>query len=451
MGLSNSGDGDSANITATIALPAGLTFATPVSGAGPLEVAPRGALAAYMRFSLEGSFSVDDWNCSLSDDSTVATCELPSLGAGDATTLDLDLDPVDDVDLASDAETAFSVTSGEQSVSYSVRTGLEDNEENLHAIYSTEGHVAAQHVGATLLGCDTDTTECRNAMKSVGHAKDASYNNEYWDMRPLNEAGGVTNSAATNLNLPDGAKVTYALLEWSANRGPEDEFEGDQASAWLKVPGTTEYTAISADSVEAATDDSGDVYYRSRVDVTDLVNASGSGSWALADIALVDQEAMSHGKNYYAGFALTVVYEDPSLANSRVALFDGAQWISSEYAADVQFATSGSANVVVGMTAWEGDRVLPLPNVAEASNRVEVDDESFRPRRWNGKNSPADGESDNAADSTAFGGDYANTFGVDAKLFHDAAVTSGVHAVKVSAAGDDFLLSTLSITITGES
>ena len=57
----------------------------------------------------------------------------------------------------------------------------------------------------------------------------------------------------------------------------------------------------------------------------------------------------------------------------------------------------------------------------------------------------------NAADSTAFGGKYGNTLGVDAKLFRPAKVTEGVHTVTARTGGDNFLLSTLTVTITDES
>lgn len=442
MGLANGGEGDATGITASISLPDGLAFSTPASGSGALAVAPRESLATYMRFALDGSFSIGAWNCTLSSDAVTATCDLPELGAGTETSLDLDL-LVGDGDLAPDAETSFSVTSGDQTVTYAVRTGLEDNEENIRVTYATEGQVAAIHVGATLLGCDETITGCSNVMKFVGSSSDSKYNNNNWDMQPLNEAGGATNSASTLLNLPVGSTVKYALLEWSANRGASDTFAGDQSSARLMAPGDTEYADIAADSVDEITDGSGRVYYRARVDVTDLVDAAGSGTWSLADIALPETMADTD-KTYYAGFALTVIYEDPSLSNSRVAIFDGAQWITSDQAADVEFATSANAEVTVGWTAWEGDRAL-------VGDRLEIDGDSFRPRRWNGTNSPADGDSNSAADSTAFGGKHANTLGVDAKLFHAAGVAEGVHTVKVSTAGDNFLLSTLTITIADES
>jgi len=429
-----------------------LTFATPpaVDGGVGTAVFPHERLASYMRFALEGSYSIGDWECTLTGDAVTATCELPALVAGDETSLDLDL--LVNADLAADAVTSFSVTSGEQTVTYSVATGLEDNEESIDSVYATEGQVAAKHVGATLLGCDQTDAGCKGVMNSVGNAGGGMNNND-WAMQPLIEDDGTSNSASTTLTLPEGATVKYALLEWSANRS--DGTDGDAAdalvgamdTALLRLPGASDYIKVTADpadpdSVKTLSKD-GREYYRSRVDVTDLLAADAfSGTWSLADIAL-PATMNDTDKTYYGGFALTVVYEHPTLANSRVAIFDGAQWVTSSEGADVQFATSDEAKVTVGWTAWEGDRGL-------AGDSLDIDGTTFTPLRWNGK-STAVGDSKNAADSTAFGGKYGNTLGVDAKLFRPAEVTEGVHTVTVSTSGDNFLLSTLTVTIADES
>ena len=284
-------------------------------------------------------------------------------------------------------------------------------------------------------------------MGFPGNSTDRKYNNNGQKMVALNEAGGARNSASTTLQLPEGAKVKYALLEWSANRSdgtdadPADALDGDMASARLKAPGAADYVPVTADSVKTLSKD-GREYYRSRLDVTSLVAAAGSGEWSLADIAL-PETSLDTNKTYYGGFALTVVYEDPTLTNSRVAIFDGAQWVTSSESADVQFATSSNANVTVGWTAWEGDRAL-------TGDSLDIDGSKFTPIRWDGA-SKSDGQPTNAADSTAFGGQYANTLGVDAKLFKPREVGEGVHKVTVGSSGDNFLLSTLTVTIADES
>ncbi len=452
MQVSNVGDAAASTLEATIVLPAGLTFSAPAGGAAPLMAVSSQKLSNFVGFALDGEFSSGDWTCTLSADAITADCKLPALAVGADTHLNLGLTIHDDLlaghKLASDAVTSLTVVSGAQTVSYSVRTGLEVNEDGVDDTYSAEGHMAAIHVGATLMGCDTTKQTCRDVMGFPDNSGDGKYNNNGQDMRPLNEAGGVLNSASTTLTLPAGATVKYALLEWSANRSDGtdgdgvDPLSGAMDSARLRVPGASDYIDVTADSVKTISE-GGREYYRSRLDITDLVAAAGSGEWSLADIALPNSRPLlDSDKTYYGGFAITLIYEDPTLANSRVAIFDGAQWVTSSQSADVQFATSSNANVTVGWTAWEADRAL-------TGDSLEIDGSKFTPLRWNGA-SGSDGEATNAADSTAFGGKYANTLGVDAKLFKPRGIGGGVHTVTVGSSGDNYLLSTLTVTITDE-
>ncbi len=436
--VSNTGDADSATLEATIVLPAGLTFSAPAGGAAPLMPVNSDRLSNFLSFGLEGQFSAGDWTCERSTDAATADCTLETLTIGSNTRLDLDL-TITGV-LANDALTSFTVVSGDQNLSYSVLTGIETNEENVDIVYATEGQVAATHVGATLLGCDLTNPACAAIMASSASSTKGEVNNNGWTMEALNEAGGVRNSAATTLTLPAGSIVKYATLEWAANRYTTDAFNGALDSARLRAPGG-EYFDITADSVTQSTDPAGRIYYQSRLNITDLVKANGAGSWALADVALPSTQ-LDPDWTYVGGFAITVVYEDPSLADSRVAIFDGAEWVSANNKSDFTFATTDTANVTVGWTSFEGDRGM-------AGDQLDVDGVPFTPLRWNGT-STAVGQSNNAADATAFGGIHANTMGIDAKMFNRGSVAAGVHAITVRTTGDNFLLSTLTVTISYE-
>ena len=122
-----------------------------------------------------------------------------------------------------------------------------------------------------------------------------------------------------------------------------------------------------------------------------------------------------------------------------MAIFDGAEWISVGNVADFSFATTSRADVTLGWTAFESDRGL-------VGDRVSVDGDTFAPLRWDGHTTSL-GDSGNAADGTAFGGSWANTLGVDAKMFRTGSVPAGNHTVVVESSGDNFLLSTLTVTI----
>ncbi|NTV38756.1 MAG: hypothetical protein HGA51_02190, partial [Demequinaceae bacterium] len=433
--VSNIGDADASTLAATIVLPAGLTFSAPGGGAAPLMAVSSARLGGFLSFGLDGEFSVGDWTCTLSASASEADCTLQTLAFGADTHLDLDLTITGA--LAADARTSFTVVSGDQNLSYTVLTGVETNEEEAEVVYATEGQVAATHVGATLMGCDVLQPGCATVMGNAASSTSGATNNNGWAMRALNEAGGVRNSAATTLTLPEGATVKYATLEWAANRYSADAFDGALTSARLRAPGG-EYVDVTADSVTQSTDPAGRIYYQARLDVTDLVKAKGSGSWALADVAL-SSTRKDTDPTYEGGFAITVVYEDPSLTDSRVAIFDGAQWVSGDQRADFTFATDADANVAIGWTSFEGDRGL-------VGDEIKVDNTAFTPIRWNGLTTSV-GQKTNAADSTAFGGAHANTLGIDAKMFSPEPIAAGIHAITVSTSGDNFLLSTLTVTI----
>ncbi len=436
MSLSNTGDGAADDITAQITLPAGLTFGPPPGGAAALSAFPAQRLAAYMEFATTGAFAAGDWTCTYADGNATADCLLTTLGAGGASRLEL---PVSvGGALAHDASTSFKVASGDQSIDYSVLTGVEQNEEDVDVVYSDEGHLAAMHVGATLMGCDQRDSSCVAVMSSAGSTTNSSANNNSWTMLALNEAGGTSNSSSSMLQLPAGAHVTYASLEWAANRYSTDAFSGPLDAARLRAPGQAQYLDITADSVSQTYDPDGRVYYQARADVTDLVDEFGSGEWSVADVALAATRK-DPNSTYFGGWALTIVYADPTLANSRVALFDGSEWVSTANKADFTFSTNSRAQVTLGWTAWEGDRAL-------IGDRIDVDGDTYAPMRWDGTRSFV-GDSGNAADSTATGGLYANALGVDVKLFRPGTVPAGVHTVTVRSSGDNFLLSTLTVTI----
>jgi hypothetical protein len=370
---------------------------------------------------------------------------MDTLAQGEEASLSLDLNEPGQV--AENAVTRFSVDYGDIAESYSVRTGVEDVEDELDVRYAASGQVSATQVGAPLMSCDLEDNGCGNAMGFAASSTNGQYNNNHWSMVALNEQDGDTrNSAATYLELPDGADVLYASLEWSANRGADDDFESDTAQARLKVPGNSTFDDLTAESTEFSTDGGGQrQYYQSRIDITDLVSEYGSGEWVLADIALSDGRH-DPDPSYYGGFGITVIYSHADLPDSRVALFDGSQWVRTGSHTDFTFVTDERADVTVGWVTWEGDRAIN-------GDHVDINDDNLVPQRWNpGGNwphsaAPSNGESDNAADATAFGSKYANSLGVDAKHFRSMSVEAGTHVLTALTDVDQYLISSMTVTI----
>ncbi|WP_084124825.1 sigma-70 family RNA polymerase sigma factor [Demequina sp. NBRC 110054] len=438
MTLANGGDGAAADVTADITLPDGLAFSTPDAGVGSFSAAAPLQLDDYMTFAADGTFTSGAWECTLTADRTGATCSLESLEPGASTTMDLDVTITGA--LASDAVTTFRVTAGDDVHEYQVRTGLSDASSDLVPAFAISGNVTATQVGAPLLECPSSASHCTTAMQFNGNATNSWLNNNYYAMQPAEGIPGLVGSNVTTLDIPDDATVAYASLEWSASASyGDDEFSGDTSVAQLLLPGATEAVEVSADTVELSDDGHGRAVYQARLDVTDLVKSSGAGDYGLGGTALaVAYDDASSVRDYYAGFALTVVYEEDSLPDASVAIYAGQQWLSGHDSASFDLFASDASDVTVGVVGWSGDR-------GYVGDRLDIDGDTLAPLHWkNGKTST--GDSGNAMDSTAFGFANPNTLGVDAKPFRAKSVGEGLHTLTARTDVDTYLLSTVSIT-----
>ncbi|MFV0285857.1 MAG: hypothetical protein ACK5IM_05620, partial [Demequina sp.] len=463
MDILNAGDADAEDVTATIALPEGLTFTS--TGSATRFASPAvDALAVRLAPSLAEPFTLDGWLCALSTDARVLTCDTASVGAGAGAGLNLAV-AVDSDALDDDASTTFTVDAGDQHVTYSVATGVASDvdSDGLAPTYTGEGGVGATQVGGTLMGCTTGGVwsvitdphnYCKNVMQQTANGDQRKYNNNAYFMVPLNEHGGDTSSGVTELTLPEGATVTRATLEWSANRPTGSTWSRSTDNASFKVPGAT-YETVEADRVTDVTR-SGRTYYLASADVTSLVASAGEGEYSVADIALARGLG---GFNLYGGFTLTVIYDDPSADDdTTITVLEGPHWADDSAPVVIPFHLARDQYVTASWTAYETDRGF-INDQVRISDKDEIGGRALRPERERGN-----GDSGNAADSTAFGSPYANTLGIDAKPFEPALITKGKHNVVVTTtrsdeqdddgttsaffgSGDDFLIGTIVVTL----
>jgi len=164
--------------------------------------------------------------------------------------------------------------------------------------------------------------------------------------------------------------------------------------------------------------------------VTDLVQQFGGGAWALADIAVTN--GLTDGDpSYFAGFALTAVYEQASLPQSSVAIYGGVDPVTKDDEADYVFTTDGETKVDVSVVAWEGDRGL-------AGDSLSLDGAAMTPENTTSTGATSAGDPSNAFDSTALGSGVANSLGTDAKDFRSEIVDAGDHTLTATTDGDNF-------------
>jgi hypothetical protein len=126
-----------------------------------------------------------------------------------------------------------------------------------------------------------------------------------------------------------------------------------------------------------------------------------------------------------------VVYEDPTLSQGRVAIFDGMQKVGDE---SVTFDVAGVANTSaeVGMVVWEGDAGI-------SGDGVELDS-AILTRAHPGAIST------NSFDSTAHGSSTPNSFGVDVGSFLPTVLTRQRVPLTALTAGDHYVVGVVTVT-----
>ncbi|CDF80050.1 conserved hypothetical protein [Formosa agariphila KMM 3901] len=198
---------------------------------------------------------------------------------------------------------------------------------------------------------------------------------------------GTVNSSSADINLLDdngqvanNSNIVYAGLYWTGRPGPDQTFVVNtdngpktlnKSVVSLKGPNSG-YTTVTANP--------GDIYYPESVydnmyiafaDVTDYVKQNGTGSYTVADIALVEGQDLSSnlGIGYYGGWSMVIVYQNPTMKMRNIGVFDGysfknvpgdngyvpARYINLDIS---NLNTSDIVNAQIGVMAGEGDADL---------------------------------------------------------------------------------------------
>ena len=122
-------------------------------------------------------------------------------------------------------------------------------------------------------------------------------------------------------------------------------------SVSLRAPGATAYGTITAQTLDTNT-----TRYSGFAEVTDLVRASGVGTYTVANVQ------SGTGEDRYAAWDLIVVYRDATEPPRNLTVFDGLATISRATPASTLalagFTTpfSGPVRSTVGLWSSEGDR-----------------------------------------------------------------------------------------------
>ncbi|HAG85274.1 MAG TPA: hypothetical protein DCL61_30050 [Cyanobacteria bacterium UBA12227] len=212
-----------------------------------------------------------------------------------------------------------------------------------------------------------------------------------------------TTSNTASLSLPTGVTVVKAFLYWTgstnlqANSDWNVTFEGQSISAPVN---RRYYLNYASDTTEG--------YFNGRVDVTSIVQNKGSGTYSFSDLTVNTGTPHCSVKTVLAGWELIVIYQDNSLPNTAVNLYDGfvdGQNTSFNFTLD-KLAVTNNPIASMTTTIWEGD--------SDLSNN-----EALRYDGGLGISTLANGPFD--SNSTALGSN--NTYGFDADTYNVSTLT----------------------------
>ncbi|WP_189342898.1 CARDB domain-containing protein, partial [Ulvibacter litoralis] len=157
----------------------------------------------------------------------------------------------------------------------------------------------------------------------------------------------LTESSADLLLLP-GQTFVSAHLYWAGHGN------GDLS---VKLNGNT----VTAQRTFGLTYN-GLPYFAAYADVSGIVALNGNATYTLADLDLTSEIAAYCDNTNFGGWAIYVIYEDPTLTLNQISLFDGLDYVASNKPSlgitltNIEVATDDLAKI--GFLAWEGESFL---------------------------------------------------------------------------------------------
>jgi uncharacterized repeat protein (TIGR01451 family) len=232
--------------------------------------------------------------------------------------------------------------------------------------YSVNDTGSIYGIANTLMTCPAAAANCSSAQNASPTASGNSLYNNNFDMTYVDVDGDAStfNSSTANQAIPAGSQILFAGLYWGGdwtgdNSNPAAPNSNNRNRVKFKVPGSSSYTTLTADTLDDSTLNVG--RYQAFKNVTSLVTPlanSGNGTYGVADVQA------GKGPDNYAGWSLVVVYRNTSEPARNLSVFDGLVTIrSNDPPTNIPFSgfltpPAGPVKSKVGFIAWEGDHGL---------------------------------------------------------------------------------------------
>jgi gliding motility-associated-like protein len=178
----------------------------------------------------------------------------------------------------------------------------------------------------------------------VGNTMNIAENN------PTNFYVTNTSSSAT-LNLGPSDTIIRAYLYWAGSG--DGDFEVDLNGTTLTPDRTFSHSRFFSPSTFT--------YFSAFKDITTLVQSIGNGTYTLSNLDISPFEALHYSrKTNFAGWAILIVYENPSLTLNQLNIYDGLQGVPDALQINLtNLFVLNNTNAKAGFIAWEGDSQLP--------------------------------------------------------------------------------------------
>ncbi|MFT4674240.1 MAG: hypothetical protein ACI9R6_001142, partial [Saprospiraceae bacterium] len=158
----------------------------------------------------------------------------------------------------------------------------------------------------------------------------------------------ILTSSSANFELQPEQELIAAYLYWAGSGTGDFDV-------------TLNGTPITAERTFADNMSNGLVFFAAFADVTALLQTIGTNTYTLSDLDLTEVIAEYCGNTTnFGGWAITVIYQDPSLPLNQVTVFDGLESVSSTNTnltitlSNINVLDNNGAKI--GFLAWEGDR-----------------------------------------------------------------------------------------------
>gem|GEM_PF-164504 len=176
---------------------------------------------------------------------------------------------------------------------------------------------------------------------------------------------GILTSSSATMNLGASDTVLKAYLYWAGSGSGDTDIKlnGQDIQAQRVMP----LNAINIDNTMR-------MYFSAWADVTSIVSSTGNGTYTVSDFDLTEVVALDTycgNATNFGGWAIIVVYSNPSLPLNQLNLYDGMSYVPNEVTINLP-----SLNVIdnngakIGFLAWEGDSSLAINETLRINGNI---------------------------------------------------------------------------------